>query len=98
MGVRFKKEGTYVYQWLTYVDVRQKPTQYCKAIILQLKRYTFKNYMTFKPKKQDQFLGVAFGSEVALYKVHLIHLTENPDNKETKQGSLKIQNRLGMKC
>ena len=23
--------------WLIYVDVRQKSTQYCKAIILQLK-------------------------------------------------------------
>ena len=28
---------TYVYLWLTHVDVWQKPTQYCKAIILQLK-------------------------------------------------------------
>ena len=34
---RFKKEGTYVYLWLIHVDVWQKPTQYCKAIILQLK-------------------------------------------------------------
>ena len=30
-------EGTYVYLWLTRVDVWQKPTQCCKAIILQLK-------------------------------------------------------------
>ena len=36
-GGRFKREGTYVYLWLTRVDVWQKPTQYCKAIILQLK-------------------------------------------------------------
>ena len=28
---------TYVYPWLIHVDVWQKPTQYCKAIILQLK-------------------------------------------------------------
>ena len=34
---RFKREGTYVYLWLIHVDVWQKPTQYCKAIILQLK-------------------------------------------------------------
>ena len=33
----FKKEGTYVYLWLFHVNVWQKPTQYCKAIILQLK-------------------------------------------------------------
>ena len=30
-------EDTYVYLWLIHVDVWQKPTQYCKAIILQLK-------------------------------------------------------------
>ena len=34
---RFKREGTYVCLWLIHVDVLQKPTQYCKAIILQLK-------------------------------------------------------------
>jgi len=35
MGGRFKSEGIYVYLWL--IHVMQKPTQYCKAIILQLK-------------------------------------------------------------
>ena len=34
VGGRFKREGTYVYLWL-------KPTQYSKAIILQLKVNTF---------------------------------------------------------
>ena len=33
----FKREGTYVCLWLIHVDIRQKPTQYCEAIILQLK-------------------------------------------------------------
>ena len=37
MGGRFKREGTYVYLWLVHVDVWQKPIQYCKAIIHQLK-------------------------------------------------------------
>ena len=37
LGGRFKSEGTYVYLWLIHVDVWQKPTQYFKAIILQLK-------------------------------------------------------------
>ena len=36
-GGRLKSEGTYVYLWLFPVDVWQKPSQYCKAIILQLK-------------------------------------------------------------
>ena len=38
---RFKREGPYVYLWLIHIDVRQKPTQYCKAIILQLKINNF---------------------------------------------------------
>ena len=29
---------TYVYLWLIHVGVWQKPSQYCKAIILQLKK------------------------------------------------------------
>ena len=37
VGGSFKREGTYVYLWLIHVDVWQKPTQYCKASILQLK-------------------------------------------------------------
>ena len=32
------RKGTYVYLWLIYVDVWQKPTQYCKAIVLQFKK------------------------------------------------------------
>ena len=38
VGGRFKREGTYVYLWLIHVDVWHKPTQYCKAIIFQLKK------------------------------------------------------------
>ena len=37
MGGRFKTEGTYVHSWPIHVDVGQKPTQYYKVIILQLK-------------------------------------------------------------
>ena len=37
VGRRFKMEGTYIYLWLTHVDVWQNPTQHCKAIIHQLK-------------------------------------------------------------
>ena len=43
VGGRFKREGTYVHLWLTYVDVWWKPTQYCSAIILQLKINYTKN-------------------------------------------------------
>ena len=37
IGGRPKREGTYIYLRLIHADVRQKPTQYCKAIVLQLK-------------------------------------------------------------
>ena len=37
VGGGSKREGTYVYIWLIHVDAWQKPTQYCKAIVLQLK-------------------------------------------------------------
>ena len=33
----FKREGTYANLWLIHADVWQKPTQYCKVIIFQLK-------------------------------------------------------------
>ena len=41
MGGRFKRKGTFVYLQLIHVDVWQKPSQYCRAIILQLKRNNF---------------------------------------------------------
>ena len=36
------REGTQVHLWLTHVDIWQKPTKYCKAIILQLKNENLK--------------------------------------------------------
>ena len=42
-GGRLKSEGTYVYLWLIQVDIWQKPTQYCEAIVLQLKISRFLN-------------------------------------------------------
>jgi len=37
VGRRAKREKTYIFLWLIHVDVWQKPTQYCKANILQIK-------------------------------------------------------------
>ena len=42
VGGRFSREGICVYLWLIHVDERQRPTQYCKAIILQLKINAFR--------------------------------------------------------
>ena len=41
VGGKFRREGIYVYLRLIHVDVWQKPTQYCKALIFQLKVNTF---------------------------------------------------------
>ena len=40
-GGSFKREGIYVYLWLIHVDIWQKPRQYYKAIIFQLKKKIF---------------------------------------------------------
>ena len=44
MGGSFKREGTYVHLWLIHVDICQKTTKLCKAIILQLKINYLKIY------------------------------------------------------
>ena len=38
VGERAKRERIYVYLWLIHVEVGQKTTKFCKAIILQLKK------------------------------------------------------------
>ena len=38
IGRRCGREGTWVYLWLILVEVRQKTTKFCKAIILHLKQ------------------------------------------------------------
>ena len=44
VGGRFTREGIYVSLWLIHVDVWQKPTQYRKTVILQLKINQLKTY------------------------------------------------------
>lgn len=53
-GGRFKREVTHVYLWLIHAGGWQRPTQCCKAIILQLKIFkTFFFFLriSFKEKK-----------------------------------------------
>ena len=38
VGGQFKREGPYVNLWLIRVDVWQKLTQYCKAVIIHVSR------------------------------------------------------------
>ena len=55
-GEGFKRERTCVYLRPVHIDVWQKPSQYCKAIGLQLKikfkNSTLKDYHQKKKKKQ----------------------------------------------
>ena len=44
MGAKIRKGRTYVYLKLSHVIVWQKSTQYCEAIILQLKKNIFEIY------------------------------------------------------
>ena len=37
VGGRSKGEGSHVHLWLLHADGRQRPTQFCKVIIFQLK-------------------------------------------------------------
>ena len=55
-----KKEGTHVSLWLTHVDVWQKPTQYYKTIILQLKISKLKKSRV--EEKENVFLLFHFTS------------------------------------
>ena len=63
-GEGFKKEGIYVYLWLIHVDIWQKPTKFCKAIILQLKTkkilkttsITLQAYQNVVPKRERKDL------------------------------------------
>jgi len=48
VGGRFKREGIQVHLWLIHVDIWQKTTQYCKAIILKLKTGKYRNQGKFK--------------------------------------------------
>ena len=53
MGEGFRREGTYVYLWLIHVDVWQKPTQCCKAIVLQSKKKKKKKKRERKEKNAN---------------------------------------------
>ena len=50
----FKREETYVYLWLIHVDVRQKPTQYFKPLIPQLKINKLKNINKINEKISEK--------------------------------------------
>ena len=63
VGGRFMREGTYVYLWLIHVGAWQKPTQYCKAIILQLKMDILKKKKTPRSDRVGAYTYFQFSDE-----------------------------------
>ena len=53
-GRRFKREGIYVYLWVIHVEVWQKTSKLCKAIILQLKNILKKEVQIYLLMDQAQ--------------------------------------------
>ena len=66
VGVDFKRVGTYVYLWLIDVDIWQKPTEYCKAIILQLKINIYIYFFNGKNHTSVNLRHFFFGSTALL--------------------------------
>ena len=64
-GRRSRREGTHIYLWLIHVTIWQKPTQQCKAIILQLKIYNLpkkkkRNLHILQAEKSQKFISLFF--------------------------------------
>ena len=59
VGGKLNREVTYVCLWLIHIDVWQKPTQHCKAIIFQLK-INFKKMTILKKKKAEHWRTDAY--------------------------------------
>ena len=68
VGGVFKREGTYVYLWPINTEVWQEPSQYCKVIILSLKKNTtapdIYTYSKDQPSShtQQRVLGIPWWS------------------------------------
>ena len=75
VGGRLTREGTYVNLWPIHVYVWQKPRQYCKAIILQLKLFL---------KRGKVWLGAGF--EVSLT-LKFLYLSESTITVPTSSSS-----------
>ena len=60
MGGGFRREGTYVHLWLIPVDVWQKPTQYCKVVILQFKKKKMSKKKKGGVRLEDRVLQNSF--------------------------------------
>ena len=65
VGGKFKRQRPYTHRWLIHAAVWQKPTQHCKAIILQFNINTFKQ-KKYKNKKWEEDLNKHFPKDTKM--------------------------------
>ena len=61
LGARLHREGIYVYLRLIHKVVQRKPTQHCKAVILQLKINSKNNLMVTKGRMGEGGINQEYG-------------------------------------
>ena len=59
-GGSFKREGIYVYLWLIHVEVWQRTAEFCRAIILQLKKKKINLKKSHLPSYEQEIVGLIF--------------------------------------
>ena len=72
MGGKLNREVTYVCLWLIHIDVWQKPTQYHKAIILQLKINLKKRSQRPREGQEEKFCRMTRASVAEMTKYEKI--------------------------
>ena len=82
MGSGAHGEETYVCLWLIHTDGWQRPTQYCKAIILQFKKIGKRE--NNKRKKRERKRKKAGGVDWAFSQVGVLTILE-----ERKEGKIE---------
>ena len=85
---RLERERTCVHLWLIRVDVWQKPAQYCKPIILQLK---INENVAWGEVEQSNKAHLQFSTNSLIRKFHAITeaapLTHSPVPTQSKRGN-----------
>ena len=93
MGRRFGREGTWVYLWLILIDVWQKATKFCKAIILWSKNKLKIKLMTWKKWQRRWIIIICVGpkcEEAEFFKPFYVSV----NYKAFWKGILKIFNEI----
>ena len=98
VGGIFKREGTHVYLWPIHVEVWQEPSQYCKEIILSLKKkknssWHIYTYSEDQPSShtQQRVLGIPGGPVVRTLCFHCGEMGSIPGCRTKIKKFLKAQ-------